>query len=369
MNINQSVQYQTQLTPYELLLECRDEAMKKVATLVDKCANGRSILILGENGTGKEVVAHALHERGDRKNEPLVILDCTNLSGDTVKSELFGHERGSFTGASEQRVGLFEKANGGTAFLDEIGEVPLDEQPRLLRVLQGQSFNRLGSNKEITSHFRLIAATNKDLPRMVSEGKFRQDLYYRLQTFTIDLPPLRKRMADVIRLANHFVDHLSSRHKMLHTESERLLLAHCWPGNVRELKNAIERGVLFSGESETIMPEDLCLNPASFVPPSFNVHLSSSNRNLVLTHAMEDLIEAIRKVSPAALLEQEGLMDYIEKLAIEAVLRLNGDNILRTSQELGIGRQTLYNKLRRYSINRRLRDEPPMIETPPPISN
>jgi Nif-specific regulatory protein len=294
MQIKQDMSHRTQLSSYELLLECRDRAMKKVVSLVNKCANGRSVLILGENGVGKEVVAQALRERSDRSLEPMAILDCANMTGDTLKSELFGHEKGSFTGASEQRIGLFERANGGTAFLDEIGEVPLEEQAKLLRVVQERSFTRLGGNKQVTSDFRLIVATNKDLPRMVREKRFRQDLYFRLQTFIIPIPPLRDRMEDVIRLANLFVDQFSGETKMLSAGAEKTMLSHSWPGNVRELKNAIERGVLFSQGSEAISEEDLGLDIVS----DPNAHTSNdSDEGLRLTDAEAQLIKAIRNVA------------------------------------------------------------------------
>lgn len=297
MQIKQSMYHRTQLSSYELLLECRDKAMKKVVGLVDKCANGRSVLILGENGVGKEVVAQALRERSDRALGPMAILDCANMTGDTLKSELFGHEKGSFTGASEQRIGLFERANGGTAFLDEIGEVPLEEQAKLLRVVQERSFTRLGGNKLVTSDFRLIVATNKDLPRMVREKRFRQDLYFRLQTFMISIPPLKDRIDDVIRLANLFVDQFSRETKMLSTEAENLILSHSWPGNVRELKNAIERGVLFSENRDSISEEDLGLS----VVPNPDVFTSTIGiGELLLTDAEIQLIKAIRNVAEEA---------------------------------------------------------------------
>jgi transcriptional regulator with GAF, ATPase, and Fis domain len=366
--ISQLMEYHTTLTSYELLLECRDQAMKKVVSLVNKCANGRAILLLGENGTGKEVVARALHEQGDRKHKPLVVLDCTNLGGDTLRSELFGHEKGAFTGATEQRLGLFERAHEGTAFLDEIGEVPLDDQPKLLRVLQEGTFQRMGGNRQITSKFRLIAATNKDLPRMVQQGTFRQDLYYRIQTFTIPIPPLRERMEDVIRLANHFVDSLSGNKKRLHSDTEAVLRTHSWPGNVRELKNAMERGVAFSEDREAIMPEDLCLTPVVAVPANFNSRLSAQDRDLVFTQVMEDLIEAIRRMPSDEVLRAGGLMAYIEKLTIEAVLRLNRGNILKSALQLVLGRQTIYNKMRKYGIGRWAQEERPSLdEQLPPV--
>lgn len=290
MQINQGMYHRTQLSSYELLCECRDEAMKRVVELVRKCANGRSVLILGENGVGKEVVAHALRECSDRPMGPLAILDCANMHGDTLKSELFGHEKGSFTGASEQRIGLFERADGGTAFLDEIGEVPLEEQAKLLRVIQERSFTRLGGNRLVTSDFRLIVATNKDLPRMVRERRFRQDLYFRLQTFTIPIPPLRDRMADVVRLANLFVDQFSGETKTLSADAEAAINGHSWPGNVRELKNAIERGVLFSGTHESISKEDLDLDVISGDD-------QSSMEELYLTEAEAQLIKALRRLS------------------------------------------------------------------------
>lgn len=333
MEMRQNLQ-QHQLTSYELLLSCQDKEMPKIAALVKKIANGHSILILGESGTGKEVVANAIREQSNRATGPFSVLDCANLDGDTLKSHLFGHEMGSFTGATDRRIGAIERAHNGTLFLDEIGEIPFAQQARLLRVFQEGTFNRLGGDVQIKSNFRLIAATNKNLPRMVREGTFREDLYFRLQTFTINVPPLRERMDDVVRLANHFVDKMSGTKKLM-AAAEKALLQHCWPGNVRELKSIIERGVVFSGDNEFITEEDLALtNPLEFRP-----NLTTANKELVLTQTMENMIEAIQKTYPG-----QPILDYVERHTIEALLRLNKGNKSQTSLQLGIDPATLYRK-------------------------
>jgi len=217
-------------------------------------------LITGESGTGKEVVAKAIHYNSPRKRKPFVPVNVAAIPIDLIESELFGHEKGAFTGASGRRIGKFEEANGGTIFLDEIGEMALDLQAKLLRVLQDSRISRLGSNKEMKLDFRVVAATNKNLIDQVKEGKFREDLMYRLQGFLIHLAPLRKRGNDVILLAKYFLKEFCKANnveeKSLSNKAIESLLNYSWPGNVRELKSVVERAVLLS-EQEKIEPEDL----------------------------------------------------------------------------------------------------------------
>jgi formate hydrogenlyase transcriptional activator len=207
-------------------------------------------LIYGETGTGKELIARAIHNLSSRRSRTFVRLNCAAIPAGLLESELFGHEKGAFTGAFAQRIGRLELANNGTLFLDEIGDLPLELQPKLLRVLQEREFERLGSTRTILTNVRLIAATNRDLNAMVQEGKFRSDLFFRLNVFPIDLPSLRERREDIPLLVRHFAEHFSRRmNKNIETISPATMDALCrypWPGNIRELQNVIERAVILS---------------------------------------------------------------------------------------------------------------------------
>jgi len=213
-----------------------------------------SVLIVGESGTGKEKVAHAVHELSDRKSNPIVIVNCAALPHSLIESELFGHEKGSFTGANSMRIGKFEQANGGTIFLDEIGELPLDSQVKLLRVLQEKEIERLGGNKTLKVNVRIVAATNRSLEKEVAEGRFRLDLYYRLNVFPVELPPLRERKEDIELLAHFFLKKYASASKRninsINGKAMEQLLGYYWPGNIRELEHLIERSVLLAKTSE-----------------------------------------------------------------------------------------------------------------------
>jgi formate hydrogenlyase transcriptional activator len=210
-----------------------------------------TVLIQGETGTGKELVAQAIHNLSPRRNAPFVKLNCAAIPAGLLESELFGHERGAFTGALAQRIGRFETANGGTLFLDEIGDIALDLQVKLLRVLQEQEFERLGSTRSIRVNVRLVAATNRDLLQMVENKEFRADLYYRLGVFPISLPPLRDRPEDIPALVRHFIAKYSERMNKavedIPSETMEAMLAYDWPGNIRQLQNFVEHGVIVSG--------------------------------------------------------------------------------------------------------------------------
>jgi two-component system response regulator HydG len=246
-------------------------AMQRVYRIAQQVAAARAtVLITGESGTGKGALARAIHAHGPRKDGPFVTLHCAALAESLLESELFGHERGSFTGADRRRVGRFEQADGGTLFLDEIGEIPPSVQVKLLRVLQERTFERVGGNSTVKVDVRLVAATNKDLALEVQEGRFREDLYYRLNVVHIEMPPLRERGQDVIVLARHFL----ARHAQENAKPVRgftdaavaKLLAYRWPGNVRELENAIERAVVLT-QGDLIDAADL---PMEVAPTSAN---------------------------------------------------------------------------------------------------
>ncbi|TVR82111.1 MAG: sigma-54-dependent Fis family transcriptional regulator [Chitinophagaceae bacterium] len=239
-------------------------AVLKLLRLIQKVEKtDYQVLINGESGTGKELVAEAIHYHSNRKKKPFVKVNMAAIPEELLESELFGHEKGAFTGADSRRIGRFEEADEGTIFLDEIGELDFTLQPKLLRVLQEQVVQRLGGNREIELNVRVIAATNKDLPKLVEQGKFREDLYYRLQGFMITIPPLRERENDVLILANHFLkDFLRKQledEKVFSKEAKAKLLSHTWPGNIRELKTAVERSVLMS-EGKEISDEDVFFN-------------------------------------------------------------------------------------------------------------
>ena len=226
-------------------------ALRRVLAMVRVVApTGATVLIDGETGTGKELIAEAIHKCSDRSNGPFVKVNCAAIPAGLLESELFGHERGAFTGAVARNIGRFERANHGTLFLDEIGDLPLELQPKLLRVMQERQFERLGGNATIHTDVRVICATHRNLIEMVNEGKFRADLFYRLSVFPIELPPLRERREDIRLLVHHFaMDYAVRMRKQITTISEDFMAAlaqHSWPGNVRELQNCIERSVILS---------------------------------------------------------------------------------------------------------------------------
>ncbi|MEW6272388.1 MAG: sigma 54-interacting transcriptional regulator [Thermodesulfobacteriota bacterium] len=219
-----------------------------------------TVLVLGETGTGKELIARGIHDRSPRRARPFVKLNCAAMPSGLLESELFGHERGAFTGAVARRPGRFELANGGTLFLDEVGDMPLDVQAKVLRVLQEQEFERLGATRTTKVDVRLVAATNRDLHEMMRTGSFRADLYYRLNVFPIDLPPLRHRPEDIEPLVRHFVARFASRMQRcietIPADTLAALRRHPWPGNVRELENLVERSVILSSGTSLVVPLD-----------------------------------------------------------------------------------------------------------------
>ncbi len=238
----------------------------KVLRLIQKAEKSDILaLITGESGTGKEVVARAMHYNSPRRKKPFVAVNAAAIPEDLIESELFGHEKGAFTGADGRRIGKFEEANGGTILLDEIGEMDMSLQTKLLRVLQERKVSRVGSNKEISLDVRVLAATNKNLAQRVKDGVFREDLYYRLQGFLIHLPPLRERDNDVIILAKYFLNEVCSKNKLSSKTFTRAalesILDHNWPGNIRELRSFVERATLMS-DNEQIDTEDLIFSPS-----------------------------------------------------------------------------------------------------------
>jgi transcriptional regulator with GAF, ATPase, and Fis domain len=272
------------------------------------------VLISGESGTGKELIARCIHKKSSRAEKIFVAVNCAALSPSLIESELFGHEKGSFTGAAGQHLGRFERAHAGTLFLDEIGELDGNLQAKLLRVLQEKTFERVGGTREIAVDVRVIAATNRNLRQSVADGKFREDLYYRLNTFPIEVPPLRERPSDIPKLARFFLGraalNLGKPHLVLTPEAEKVLLAYGWPGNVRELENTMERVAILC--DDVIEPDDL---PVTTSGPARPV-----------------------------------LFKDIERQAIEDALRTNDGNRTKTARQLGISLRTLQYRLKEYGI-------------------
>ena len=290
-----------------------------------------TVLITGESGTGKELVARALHAQSLRKDEPLVTVNCAALAETLLESELFGHEKGAFTGADKRREGRFKQADRGTLFLDEIGEMPIGVQAKLLRALQQGEIQRVGSDKSEHVDVRVIAATNRDLRKEVEERRFREDLYFRLNVISLEVPPLRQRKEDIPLLAAHFLSHYAERnHKNVKGFSAQcmdMLLHYDWPGNVRELQNAVERAVILcTGEYVTgpELPVNIAKLAAEAMPRSTEV--SSSLAGLPL--------------------------EEVERRAIEETLRETGDNKSAAARKLGITRATLHKKLRKYGSDK-----------------
>ncbi len=273
-----------QLTGHSPTLESVLEKVERVAS------TDSTVLIQGETGTGKELIARAIHNISSRCGRSFVKLNCAAIPLDLLESELFGHERGAFTGAIAQKVGRFELADKGTLFLDEVGDIPAALQPKLLRVLQEQEFERLGSTKTHQVDVRLVAATNRDLTGMASRGEFRSDLYYRLNVFPVVLPPLRKRREDIPALVNHFAEMFGRRMgkpiEQIPDETMNALASYSWPGNIRELQNLIERAVILSDDGVLPNPLPTAATRKVMVAPSAPTTLRDSERNLIL-HTLE----------------------------------------------------------------------------------
>lgn len=318
--------------------------LRHVQRMVEKLANGRwPALILGETGTGKEVVARSIHAANPMGN--FVTIDCSAFVGPLMESELFGHRRGAFTGADRDKVGLIEAADGGTAFFDEIGEMPLDLQAKLLRVLQEKEFRPLGSTVTRRSDFRIIAATNRDLAKEVDKGTFRQDLYYRLNVVTLRLPPLRDRREDIPALLQHFLKKYGSNHSFT-PEALESALAYDWPGNVRELENSIQQMVAIH-TGPLLQARDL---PSPI--QNFHYLRRSATPGLAMAAAAAQApSQPVGAGAQPAFVSSPVLpLVEMERRAILSALDYTKGDRLMAAHLLGIGRTTLYRKLKEYQL-------------------
>jgi two-component system response regulator HydG len=307
----------------DLNLLGNSELMQDVFYKLDKIApTDANVLILGENGTGKELVARALHQKSLRVNKPLVVVDLGSLTESLFESELFGHKKGAFTDAREDRAGRFEAATGGTLFLDEIGNISLSQQAKLLTVLQNRQVIRLGTNQPVPIDIRLVCATNVPIYDLASESRFRKDLIYRINTVEITLPPLRQRGEDIVMLAQHFAKVYAAKYRKQPMQFEeqtlKKLKQYSWPGNVRELQHAVERVVIMA-EGEVLQPKDFSFSPMESPPK------------------MQDTFQDLR-------------LDEIEKNTIQKVIDKHQGNITKAAKELGITRTALYRRLGKYDI-------------------
>ena len=306
--------------------------MRRAMELVEKVAPSKaSVVITGQSGTGKEMVARAIHQLSPRRDKPFIAINCSAIPSTLIESEMFGHERGAFTGADQRRLGAWELADGGTLFLDEVGEIPIELQAKFLRVLEEERLRRLGGKSEILVDVRVVSATNRDLKEEIKSGRFREDLYFRLNVFHINLAPLKERRDDIPVLVQHFIDRFGrdagKKLQGISPQAMKLLTDYAWPGNIRELRNTLERAVILCGTG-TIEPEHL---------PSELAAGGGESAYLKLPYGLP--------------------LREIEKEYILATLGRLQNNKARTAQALGISEKTLYNKLYRYSGRTPRRDE------------
>ena len=329
----------------------RSPAMQEVyRTIARVLSNDLSILVLGESGTGKELVAEAIHSLGQRRTRPFVAINMAAIPRELIEAELFGYEKGAFTGAQARTAGKFEQAQGGTLFLDEIGDMPMEAQTRLLRVLQSGEVTTVGGSKPVRVDVRIIAATNKDLPRLIEENRFRQDLYYRLNVVPVSLPPLRERREDVILLARHFLDRAAQDglpRKALAEDAAQLLMAYHWPGNVRELQNIMQRLAVLSREN--VIAADMLRHalPLDAVPAD---HAAPAGQlaQAVREWTKRQLGVGLGQANPQL---HDNLLAVIEPILLQETLASVDGNQIRAAGLLGINRNTLRKKLTDYGLD------------------
>lgn len=348
----------------------RGDAMKRVISLGQRAADSNiPVLIEGESGVGKELIARAIQGESDRTGKPFVTVNCGAIPENLVESILFGHEKGSFTGASDKRIGKFQEANGGTLFLDEVGELPLDAQVKLLRALQEGEIDPVGSKKPVKVDFRLISATNRDMIELVKEGKFREDLYYRLNVFPIWVPPIKERMDDIPELARHFMARFAAeegkRVSAIATDALNLLQAYSWPGNVRQLENAVFRAVVLADGAELSVADfpQIAAHVDGFetsVPPAPAPKTNAGAFEGPAVLGAENTIPKTVEVRPGSLgisaVTSDGdirSLDEIEADMIRLALGRYRGHMTEVAKRLKIGRSTLYRKMQEYGLEQR----------------
>ena len=325
----------------------RSPAMQEVYKAIGRVAQTEAgVLIRGESGTGKELVARAIYQHSLRADKPLIVINCAAIPETLLESELFGHERGAFTGASGERIGKFQQASEGTIFLDEIGDIPLGVQSKILRVLQDKSFQRLGGNKTICSNARVLAATNRNLEKAIAEGHFREDLFHRLNVFTIFLPPLRERPDDIPDLVDYFLHRFAGELKidkpLLSEEAMGALRTYSWPGNVRELEHCIQR-VMISTGGHPIQAADL----SSLL--THTDQLAACGSQAADDEILRDLVRRYLDSSTGDL-THERLLQRVETFLIAEALQRTKGNQTHAARLLGLPRQTLCDKLQKYRL-------------------
>ncbi|MCP3739430.1 sigma 54-interacting transcriptional regulator [Rossellomorea sp. BNER] len=334
--------YKDSSDPFNLI-KGKSAALQRTIHLARKvCSVKSTVLILGESGVGKEVFAKAIHEASEKPQAPFISINCGAIPASLFESELFGYERGAFSGADQKgKKGKVELAKGGTLFLDEIGEMPLEMQVKLLRVLQDRKYYRVGGEKEIDIDFRIIAATNRDLQELMKKGEFREDLYYRLNVVSLHIPPLRERQEDIIELTHYFLNDFALRYQRpIHEFSPQVMqdmLRYDWPGNIRELRNVAERLVVFA--TDGVIRKDYL--PFNENPIS---HDHDHNHNLMISS--NTLKEGDEVILP---LQEE--LNHYERKVIKRALKIVNGNKLECAKQLGVTRATLYNRLKRLGIN------------------
>jgi transcriptional regulator with PAS, ATPase and Fis domain len=331
--LEESVQLTTSTNAFEGIVG-ESSKMQAVFRLVERVADSDStILINGETGTGKGLIAHAIHKQSYRKDQPFVSINCGAIPENLLESELFGHIKGAFTGATSNKIGKFEAANGGTIFLDEIGDMSQDLQVKILKVLEEQRFEPVGGCKTVNVDVRIIAATHRDLEEEVQKGKFREDLFYRLYVIPIKLPSLRERRSDIPHFVNHFVDHLNTAKKTnvnsISEEALGILLQHDWPGNVRELSNLMERLVVIKGEGE-IRADDL--------PEKMRINTPKNNLSSI-------------EVTSDGLCLNTAVSEFEKRLIYQSLEKTKWVKN-KAAQLLNVKRTTLVEKIKRYDLHK-----------------
>lgn len=333
----------TKLIDNRCIIE-RSDNMHRIYKLIGRvAATDVTILITGESGVGKEIIARAIHENSNRADKCFLAVNCTAIPANLIESELFGHERGAFTGAQQSRIGKFEMANGGTLFLDEIGDMDHNLQAKLLRVIQEREIVRVGGNVPKKVDIRIIAATNKDLLQAIKRGEFREDLYHRLRVVEIHIPPLRERKVDIPGLVDYFVKEFQIKGKTIVKEISKgameKIMEYDWPGNIRELKNVIESALTLS-QDPVLLPEHINLPEIpEIIELNNNINLNSLIRKTTRQFLKDNQKDIYNKI-----------ISIVERIVIEETLKFNNENQVKTAKVLGINRNTLRSKIEKYEL-------------------